>query len=385
MNVRRIISLSSILVPLSLLCGCGESSNSAEVATWQVDTAAVLKIGKAGEDPVNQLYRVRGIAELHDGTVAIANQGSSEVRLYDANGRFVRALGRAGQGPGEFAALRDLLVRGDPLYAYDRAVGRLTRFLSSGTYLDDRVLRKDSTRILPNFVGLLGDGTAVGWVSKLTSSADGFSRDSAVLLRFRADGAVGALGEFAGQESISRTRDLGPGMAAGEMYTWGFYRSFRAVAAGNRIYAGVTDSAVIQVWDGAGAQLPSLRWGDVPLPLDDATVDALFERETSNLAPDKRAEERKVMQSAPRPATAPVFDRLVLAPGGELWVRRFDQPGAVMSEWLVFDADGALRARVGILREREIRAIGRGRLYTLERDADDIEYVLAYPFVRSSN
>src|SRR5512140_3947795 len=124
----------------SLLVACGANDSGpagARAAAWQVDTSAILEIGRAQGDSVYQLYRVRGIVELPGGGIALANAGSSEVRLYDATGRFLRALGREGEGPGEFTSLRNLVLRGDTLYAYDRVAGLLTRFLLSGAYLGD--------------------------------------------------------------------------------------------------------------------------------------------------------------------------------------------------------------------------------------------------------
>jgi hypothetical protein len=129
--------------------------------------------------------------------------------------------------------------------------------------------------MVPVFAGLLGDGTPVAWGPEPAGEAvEGFQRESAILLRFRGDGTLDTLGHFAGRETIMRRRDLGGGTMAIAGYFWGFYRTFLAVAAGDRIYAGSTDSAVIHVWDGADTPLPSLRWGDVPRPLDDHAIDA---------------------------------------------------------------------------------------------------------------
>jgi hypothetical protein len=166
----KVISLS---FGLPLLWGCGESRNPDAAATWQVDTAAVFEVGQLEGEPVYQLYRVAGIAELPDGAVAIANRGSCEIRLYDASGRFVRALGRDGSGPGEFGTLLNVVARGDTLYAYDLMYGRLTRFLRSGAYLDDRSLRPTRLTAPPLFSGLLRDGAVAAWTGNL-SSGDGF-------------------------------------------------------------------------------------------------------------------------------------------------------------------------------------------------------------------
>jgi hypothetical protein len=383
MNVGKIISLSSLLLLLlPLLWACGEIRNSDAVATWQVDTVAVFQVGHREGEPAYQLYQVVGIAELPDGAVAIANRGSSEIRLYDASGRFVRALGRDGAGPGEFSGLLNLVARGDTLYAYDMMFGRLTRFLSSGAYLDDSVLRPEGTWIAPRFLGLVRDGAVAAWTIHNLPSGDGFQRYSAVLLRIDQDRTADTLGLFPGDEMIFQRRRLGGGTSTMTSWSWSFYRRFLAVAGGDRIFAAPNDSAVVYVWDGSGVPLDTLRWDDLPQPLDDALATALFERATAKLEPAEREKEREVFREAARPETAPVFSWLVLGPDGELWVRRFDQPGAEMSEWLVFRQDGSLQARARIPMTRVIRAVSRERIYTVELDEYDVEYVRGYRRLR---
>jgi hypothetical protein len=139
---------------------------------------------------------------------------------------------------------------------------------------------------------------------------------------------------------------------------------------------------VVYVWDGNGAPLDTLRWEATLQPLNDELIAGFVARETSDLKPAERENVRKEMQEGTRPATAPVFDLLRVGPNNELWVRRFDLPDSKSSEWLVFDAAGALQARVRIPRERQIRAVGRDRIYTLERDENDVEYVRGYQLRR---
>src|SRR5690606_1239133 len=62
----------------------------------------MLELGVLEGAPEYQLHGVVHAIRLPDGEVAIANAGSREVRLYDQNGRFLRAFGREGDGPGEF-------------------------------------------------------------------------------------------------------------------------------------------------------------------------------------------------------------------------------------------------------------------------------------------
>jgi hypothetical protein len=72
------------------------------------------KDGSPGE-----LDRVAGVVLLDDGRLVEVEQEPAAIRLYDARGNFVRNLGRAGAGPGEYRdpsahVLHDTLVLQDP-------------------------------------------------------------------------------------------------------------------------------------------------------------------------------------------------------------------------------------------------------------------------------
>ena len=68
---------------------------------WTVTAQPLVDIG-AGDDTVYQFHTVMGAVRLTSGQIAVANMSTANVRVYDGRGRYVRALGRQGQGPGEF-------------------------------------------------------------------------------------------------------------------------------------------------------------------------------------------------------------------------------------------------------------------------------------------
>ncbi len=67
-----------------------------------LDAEPMLEIGTFEGDSLYQLYRVAGARRLADGRIVMANAGTSEVRVYGADGRYQRTWGREGAGPGEF-------------------------------------------------------------------------------------------------------------------------------------------------------------------------------------------------------------------------------------------------------------------------------------------
>jgi len=44
------------------------------------------------------------ITRLSNGDVAVASIGTNDIRIFASSGRYVRTVGRAGRGPGEFEA-----------------------------------------------------------------------------------------------------------------------------------------------------------------------------------------------------------------------------------------------------------------------------------------
>ena len=59
-----------------------------------LDAEPMLEIGSFEGDSLYQLYRVAGARRLADGRLVVANAGTFEVRVYDAEGQYERAWGR---------------------------------------------------------------------------------------------------------------------------------------------------------------------------------------------------------------------------------------------------------------------------------------------------
>ena len=66
---------------------------------------------------------------LSDRSILVANSGGFELLLFDSSGRFQRAIGRKGKGPGEFQGPISLFAwRADSVAVYDPATLRWTVF-----------------------------------------------------------------------------------------------------------------------------------------------------------------------------------------------------------------------------------------------------------------
>jgi len=104
---------------------------------WRISAQPTLAIGmEDGEEPY-LLSRVYAAARLPTGEIVIGNSASAELRFFGADGRFIRAAGRRGAGPGEFHELSSLnfcVLPGNELLVTDGGLRRLHVFSLTGGY-----------------------------------------------------------------------------------------------------------------------------------------------------------------------------------------------------------------------------------------------------------
>lgn len=106
-------------------------------SVWQ-DTMALapqLVVGElAGDDPY-VFGQVAAVARDREGQIYVADAQAGEVRLFDAEGDFVRTVGRAGQGPGEYLRPDGVRIASNgEVVIRDQRGGRFLVFAPDGEY-----------------------------------------------------------------------------------------------------------------------------------------------------------------------------------------------------------------------------------------------------------
>ena len=135
----RLAAAAAVPLVLLLACGGGDPQNASppapDLPEWEVSSEPLLTIGIADGDSSYQFFQASAGLRLEDGTIVVANTGTNELRFYDADGRFLRTVGRLGGGPGEFQGLTSVYsLNRDTLTTLDRAMRR-SYFDSEGRLL----------------------------------------------------------------------------------------------------------------------------------------------------------------------------------------------------------------------------------------------------------
>ncbi len=334
---------------------------------WTVDPEPLVDLALGGTGEKHLFHAVRGMVGTSDGSVAVADGGSHEIRLYSATGEFRRSAGGRGAGPGEF----DLIVgltrgRGDTLIALDHS-DRLALFAADLTFA--RYLP------LPPFAlaaHALDDGTLV--VETEMMSLDileegGLVRVPTVLWRLDPnDAGADSIGQTAGEEQ----HVVVSGPRVGQTGTL-FGRRSHIATHGGRIHLGHAGSMEVEERTSAGELVRILRIPGFPLGL---SPESIHKERSAMLGDDPPAWWERTVADIPAPSTRPAYDGLLVDPSGAVWLRPFRgrSEQEVPETWQVLASDGTWLGGVEFPRDFRVMEIGMDVVLGVRRDELDVEH-----------
>src|SRR5687768_3681092 len=279
--------LSAILLLLGSLSGCKPSvsppaamttrdslgililENRAPAETqapWTLDTGSVIDIGSQSADPNQEFSGFVIPVLLSDGRIVVANGGTSELRFFGSEGKWVKSVGRRGGGPGEFEALGWLDVgAGDTLRTYDWSLRRLSVFSPDGDFVRPVSLHAGGEVSSPRPLGMLGDGRLIAQSQKSVTieSKPGAGRDTVPLFALDlVQGVADSLGRFPSHEHLIHT---GKGSVSAGSLPFG--KDLHVLVHGSRVYVGTSDGPEVLVLGTDGRIERVVRWTAAPVPV----------------------------------------------------------------------------------------------------------------------
>ena len=366
---------------------------------WPTNVAATLassptvEIG-GGADPAGDLAGVVAAVKLGDGRIAIAEQSTASIKLFDTRGRFVRSIGRKGGGPGEFSAITRLgLLKGDSLAVYDGLRGTLSVFDTTGKLA--RTSRLVTGMGGLRLEGMLADGTMIltrGYNPRFSRTSrlerDSISYVTATPGAEALDTIVTVPGSeiylFAGAEFSSRNP-----LPFGKVSLIGILSDRLAIATGDQW------EVQIRARDGRLLELHRVRHQTAPVSKGDiarykqGTIDRMRNVRVTAAGggggppgSDWIARQERMLETVPYPSTHAPYDSLLIAAGGELWVRSAGKPGDDPRVWIALAPSGAALGTVSVPAGTRVLEVGRDYVIAVRRDEDDVEHVGLYPLRR---
>ena len=318
-------------------------------------------IGDMDKDEKYMLNQPQDVQVSDDGTIYVLDWGDVCIKVFDSNGKYLRTIGRKGQGPGEFEFLTYMSLSSDGrIFLMDSVNRRIVVFDKYGEYLSgfrmEGTLRQmktdDQNRIY--FAKRLREESA----EELPITEDFQELDVTVqIFRAEADGeGMFQMGDFLGEKD--RLKRTG---AEGMMSIGSKYNVVWEVDRKGLLYIGLNDEYKINVLDQEGNRILT------------------FEREYQPVTLVRQLDElvRKFVMPAFDPRLAWEFDD-----DGNLWVSFFSEnEDEVVYD--VFSPDGIYIKQVVL--PHMIREFKNGKVYSIVSTEEGFRAVKRFVLKESTN
>jgi hypothetical protein len=348
---------------------------------WTIDPLPMSTIGEAEGDSTYLLYRVFSALRLTDGTIVIGNAGSSQVRFYDGQGRYLRSSGRRGAGPAEFheySSLRMCRLTSARLLVEDAGLDRAHIINQQGENERTFTLSALGEGSAPSINGCFGDGSLLTMnVTRASLDAKPGSIIESIFEIKRFDTLGVQTGQLA--QAKGRTRYVNPLPGGGWHYPYIPFSPEARVAA-ERSTVLLTQDGIAQLerrsLDGKLRAL--IRWR-----ADRPSVSSIWERyKTESLA--QMSEQQRTRYGSlyevtlPMPDSVPAADAILVDALDHVWAMRYQLPWDTARVYEVFEPSGRWLGSLTSPRGLEIFQIGADFILGRHRDDDGVERVVVY-------
>lgn len=336
-----------------------------------------FRIGVANGDSNYELSRVVGAVHLADGSIVVANAGTSELRFYNPDGVHRLTVGRSGDGPGEFRRMESLVAGLDSLYVFDSRLLRISAYDLEGTFRGVRSLQ-----------GTPSDGVPLDWYRLLAVTEQGefifvpkaypVRESSEKVARWHA--TPNRLYDSSGRFVRTVGEDSGVEMAG--MIPILFNRASASTFADGRLF--ITDGRTYEVraYDLDGRLTEIFRLDRTPRRVTQEVRHAYTETILDEARESGRAEIRSHLEQAIITPFMPSIQDMHVDPNGNLWLGEFWEfwrPMAATRDWLVVDREGRWSRTLRLAGNLRIFQVEMDYLVATSQDRFGVEYVFLYP------
>lgn len=352
-----------------------------ESTAWTLEEE--LRIGGLGGELPYQFGQVGTVAVDSEGRIFVSDVQAQEVRVFSAEGEFIRTVGRPGSGPGELAlgASMVLLSPGDTLLVPDVRNRRINRFGPGGESLGSTPMEPEKGR--PLRYNLTPAGGMTVQVRPVGPANAGGAENLDAIVVIEPSGLFGdTLLKFPSGGLFQ-----GPGI---HYFTpepqWDVTDSLT-------VLFGVNDEYRIGYYDRTGSLTRIVAFPAERSPITERDIRAFFaylDRAwlDAGVPPSRLPANHRRVHFA---EFLPAFSVFHIGFRGSLWVQPVQPPGLLSDEeielynfvedfgggdWDVFDRDGRFVGIVSMPRRFSPRTFMGDKIYGVWRDDLDVQYVL---------
>jgi hypothetical protein len=348
---------------------------------------------QGGDDPTTTFGSIGGVGVLSDGHLAIADSYSSEVRVFDQGGVFLRSIGGRGSGPGEFGTLFGFgVLDGDTIIVRDGDTYNQVLLASDGS--GSRTVVGPSpiwNGLFPVYIAdWMPDGSAI--VSHNVQRSEYPPGTNLIRTEWHLFDPEGNHRHVFDSLPEVRAHNEGEGKAALAL-------SGRAMVQADRTGFWHVFPEVAELVHHTPQGIDRIiRTGFQPIevtpPIREAYLTRAREslqRQLQRLPPDRRSVPQARVDEVRFAERVPCFRNFLLSEEGDFWLQDYyseelladhawtweNRP--VSNHWTVISASGEWLGSVELPEGFSLRVVTKDRVVGIIRDDLDVQYVAVYP------
>jgi len=292
-----------------------------------------------------------------DGTVYILDRKDNKVKVFDARGKFLRAFGKKGQGPGELNQPQGIIITPEnEVLVVDGLNQRFAVFSLEGKFL-----RNISTAKAIGITSVKMDsrGFIVAFSTGFGGDASKMSMSLSVKVYDKDLNAKATLGTF--EMPVSLQTKINPFSATSLLYS---------LDGQGHLYLGSKSGYEIKVLSLEGRPIRTIRREYDPIRMSQTDKDEMLK--AFSVVPGVNMKDRIQF-----PEVYPPYTDFVPADEGRLLVMTYEKGKATKEfYWDVFDADGRYIAKVPIV--GQIRLWRDGKVYFFVENEDGFKVLKCF-------
>ena len=342
----RSATAAMLLVPVLLPASAGVVAQPGFGSTPTVKLTRVVQLGNDFDNEDFTFGKIVDIAPGSDGRMYALDALELGVKVFSKDGRFLRSIGRNGQGPGEFTHPILLNVDDERIMVADAMQRKTVTFTVDGRHVETRRQPQlDAGGSMYGVIRLRG-GTSLGVTLPRFSSNPRATDPFTTLVILRSDGDGDTIARIRSDNANYVVTD--PGYAFGGASS-GFGKGGAWSMSGDSALVVVDGYTGLLKWFGADSRGVRLR-REITIPgeakpVSNAEMDRLRRRVLvdRNQLFSKRPAKRIEISEAPTKWS--IVSDAILADDGSVWVSGPIQQGAPMRDWMIISANGESQGR----------------------------------------
>lgn len=319
----------------------------------------------------SMLTQPRDVAVDGAGRVYVAMSSPAAIKVYDRDGKYVRTIGREGEGPGEFRSATVTILH-DTLVVQDYQLARLSLFDTAGQFLTSWhspcCMRHD----------IRSDAAGRIYVAAMGQHNPDLSQMKNSMIRYRLDGTVVDTLQLPASPPI-------PGV---DVVSEGHHGYFYVPNAPQTIFTTAPAGGVLYGWNGRYEIIESRTGGDTvrvfgcawtPMPIAESKREALLKMMTEG-----NPILTEQVKLSDMPETEPAFGWRIATDGrGEIWLAQPPGADTLASHFDVFDSTGVYLGAVRAPREMQRAVLWIGdQVYALSETEEGLPQVVRFRIER---